>query len=272
MSRAPEEEAAFVAATNRRAIVRATIRYTPDEVVGALESSGLVAAPRDRVAAVARLLRADLTWAAFLDAAGAHADLSEIDPARVRAAREPLSKRFPEGKRLIGTPTYERPRREPSRPPATPPPTRSPGASSLRDPCAAEAPRPAAAAVRAATGPRYAHLSVPSDRVRRFVLRPSGAERLRIAVPEGVSVGGVDVSGCTMYAPCGPRAREALRDGRPCVVALRVDRGVTLRGRDGRSVEVDPWGLAVAFKNWNKSRSPRAHEEPMAQGTGRRMR
>lgn len=266
------EEEEYVAAANKRAIVRATIRYTPDEVVGALQSAGLVSEPQDRAAAASRLLRADLTWATFLGADGSPVDLSEIDPARLRAAIVPLSERYPDGKRLLSAPTFERAR--PSAPsPAAP--ARSPGASSLGDLLSAAAPRPAATAERPAAvpaKPRYAHISVPSANVRHFKLQPSGADRLRITVPEGMTVGGEDVSGATMYAPCGDRALETLRDRRPCVVALRVDRMVTLRKRDGRSVKVDPWELAVAFKNWNKSLAPRAQEEPRAQRAGRRMR
>lgn len=274
MSQALEEEAAYVAAANKRAIVRATIRYTPDEVVGALQSAGLVSEPQDRAAAAARLLRADLTWATFLGADGSPVDLSKIDPARVRAAIEPLSKRYPGGKRLLSAPTFERARQSaPSL--AAPVPARSPGASSLGDLPAAATPRPVAPAEHPAAEPakpRYAHISVPSANVRHFKLQPSGADRLRITVPEGMSVGGEDVSGATMYAPCGDRALAALRDRKPCVVALRADRAVTLRERDGRSVKADPWELAVAFKNWNKSLAPRAQEEPMAQRPGRRMR
>lgn len=240
----PEEDRARRLRENRHGLVKALVKFTPSVVLDCLVESELVECPRNREDAIGALWLSDFSWATFLGPQREPVDLADVDPGRIRSVTETLRARHPEGVRVTDAEIERAYDDRASR-------------QTVQRAGHRNAPRGDAA-------PSFAHLLVPARCVRVFMLAGSAREgssqtpqrRMRIRIPPGVSVRGIDLGGCVFFAGCNDRAASAVVSGNPVLVVLRTDRPVRLR--DGGALEsVEPWQLARAFKAYNQATSGR---------------
>lgn len=240
----PEEDRARRLKENRHELVKAMVKFTPPVVLDCLVESELVERPSSREEALAALWLSDFSWATFLSPQREPVDLADVDPGRIRSLSAALRDRHPDGVRVTDEEIDQAFEVRASR-------------QTAQRGGRWDAPRGGAA-------PAFAHLLVPARCVRVFTLDGRAREgcpqapqrRLRIRIPPGVSVRGVDLGGCVFFAGCNDRAACAVVSGSPVLVALRTDRPVKLR--EGGALEsVEPWQLARAFKAYNQATSGR---------------
>lgn len=247
-TQAPElsrEEREFFARkedVNHSKLIRAVVRYTPAEVIRALEDARLIEAPSiGEEAACARLTRADLRWATFLNVEGVPVDLGRIPESTIDKMIGVLAAMYPDGLRIKS---------------AAPAPDEAPKPEAAPKAEAAHATERGQRPSERTTDKdaKLAHMKVPARMAKQFTRTQrdkSGRERevsrLAVRVPKGVRVNGVDVGGCTFFCPCTQRNVGELLSGSDVVCCVPTDRPLSLKGKVGVS-EVDPWLLARAIK------------------------